>query len=343
MFRCRHCFVDGGQPREHEADTGALTALIEEAALCGVDSIGWSGGEPLLRKDLEQLTAEATSAGVRVGLATNGYLATRTRLAALKKAGLQVVQISLDGADAKSAARYRQGPKQAFTRAVRAVQEGAELGLKTYVCTILTPETAGDVDVMAALATELGATGLRYSTYFPVGRAQGRTQEDQAWAQPVIGEFLQAVRRLSGSDFRILLDCPTGPLPGMGRYVCSAGRGTGYVTADGQLYPCTALLHPDYTAGNVLERPLGVLLNQGKMFKVLRQMASMEPRGECEDCDRQSVCRGGCPGRIVAQYGRLGTRRRRHPMPGCLYRLHEGRTGKDYHVEEEATPTKKSA
>lgn len=333
MFRCNHCFVDAGRPRAQEAGTREFRELLKEAALCGVNDIGWSGGEPLLRKDLEDLTAEAASYGMRVGLATNGYLATHERLASLKRAGLRVIQVSLDGADHARAKRYRVGPKQAFARALRAVEESAALGLTTYVCTLLSPDTAGEIAEMVELAMGLGATGLRYTMYMPVGRARGETKDDRLWAHPEILDFLRVVRRHSGSRFRVLVDCPTGPMPGMRRYVCSAGRKTGYVTADGLLYPCTALIFEDYCVGNVFERPLGVLLNQGRMFKVLRQMANSRPRGECARCDLAVACRGGCPGRIMAVHGRIGGRGYRLSMPGCLIRLHRSGQRRDANAE----------
>ena len=83
-FRCRHCFVDAGHKRS-EPSTKVIENVLGQAAIAGVTSVvGWSGGEPLMRRDLVQLTSVATSQGLHVGLATNGYLAKQKNLTRLR-------------------------------------------------------------------------------------------------------------------------------------------------------------------------------------------------------------------------------------------------------------------
>jgi radical SAM protein with 4Fe4S-binding SPASM domain len=322
-FRCSHCFVAAGRVRG-EAAREALEDVLHRAARSGVDVVGWSGGEPLLRDDLARLTAVATSLGMRVGLATNGYLATAARLRELREAGLDVVQVSLDGPDAERASRYRRGPRGHFARALDAVRTSVDLGLQTYVCALLAPETLADAEEMAALVHGLGVQGLRYTMWMPVGRASGRRYVEAEWRRPALRRLLAVVERWpEGEPFRVLTDCPTGPLPFRGPRHCGAGRETAYVTAGGDLYPCTALMFPAYRVGNVFERPFDLLFNEGRMFKVLRELARLPVGGACGSCDRALSCRGGCPGRAVAQFGRLCRKRERHPMPICFVRLAE--------------------
>lgn len=323
-FKCSHCYVDAGRPRAREASTAEIEAWLEQAAANGVDSVGWSGGEPLLHRDLERLTAHASGLGMRVGLASNGYLASAERLRALKAAGLRIVQVSLDGPDATRAARYRQGPRAAFARALRAIEESATLGLATYVCTLLAPDTADELEEMLALTAAHGAAGLRYTMWAPVGRAQGQPHDEAAWSSPEVRRFVALAGRhlASRAKPRLLIDCAVGPLPWTRRYVCTAGQRTAYLTADGDLFPCTALLFADYRVGNALEQPLGVLLNQGRMLKPRRELGRAQPAEPCSGCSLLERCRGGCPGRIISVFGRVWQGRRRRAMPVCLHRLH---------------------
>ena len=320
-FRCRHCFVDAGR-RGSEPSTEVFEDLLGRAARSGIDSVGWSGGEPLLRRDLARLTSVAASLGMRVGLATNGYLATAARLRELQQAGLDVVQVSLDGPDADRASRYRRGPRGHFRRAREAVSASSSLGLQTYVCALLAPETMGDAEAMVALARDLGAHGLRWTMWMPVGRATGARYDETAWPAAAVRRFLAAVERFSEHEFRVLIDCPTGPLPSRARWSCGAGRATAYLTAAGDLYPCTALMFPEYRVGNALERPFELLLNDGRMFKVQRELARL-PADSCASCRIVDSCRGGCPGRAIAQHGRLRSGINRHVMPVCLVKLCE--------------------
>lgn len=322
-FKCRHCFVDAGKRRQRELSSDQLRELLRQAAAVGVDSIGWSGGEPLLYPDLVELTQFATRLGLRTGLATNGYLATADTMQALKQAGLGVAQVSVDGPDAARAARYRRGPRRAFERSLDAIRHGVAAGLQTYLCALLAPDTMAEVDEMIGLGRSLGAAGLRYTLWAPVGRAAGQGYDEAAWAAAPWRPFLARLGAMKNSraPFKVMVDCPTGPLPGTRRYVCTAGHGTGYVTADGNLYPCTALLFPAYRVGNVLEQPYGLLVNDGRMFKVQREIAGTSVRAPCAGCGLLEQCRGGCPGRTYAAHGRLQRGRSRLAMPVCYHHL----------------------
>lgn len=343
-FRCRHCFVDAGRRSVADPSAERIEELLWRAAVSGVRDLGWSGGEPLLRRDLGRLTARAAALGMDVGLASNGFLASPKRLAELREAGLRVIQISLDGPDARRATRYRRGPSGQFDRALEALRISVELGLQTYACALLAPETLADAEEMVALARSLGVNGLRYTIWMPVGRASGEPYREEDWQAAGLGRFLEVLQReRKAGGLEVLVDCPTGPLP-FARNVCGAGRQTAYVTAGGDLYPCTALMFPEYRVGNVFERPLDRLLNDGRMFKVLRELASISVAGECARCELVASCRGGCPGRALAhalaQHGQgwqgspSSRRRRRRPsMPVCLVRLGRAATGAESNPE----------
>lgn len=322
-YRCRHCFVDAGRPLVDEADTAELKRIVTDlAGLCCTD-IGWSGGEPLLRRDLEELTAHAVGCGMHAGVATNGFLARPDRLRWLKKAGLGVVQISIDGTDAVRGERYREGPRGSYERSLRAVEDAAALGLRVYVCTILAPDTVGEVEEMMAFSRKLGAVGMRYTMWAPVGRAEGGSYDESAWRTPAVARFLDVVRQHPhGSAFPVLVDCPTGPLPWQWRFECTAGKATAYINARGDVYPCTALMTPEYLVGNLRERPAGDVFGDVAMRRVHRQRGRALPGGSCTGCDMAYACEGGCPGRAVAAFGSLRRGKHRGAMPVCLHRLH---------------------
>jgi radical SAM protein with 4Fe4S-binding SPASM domain len=322
-FKCRHCYVNAGHARPGEMDTAAMKSLFRDLADCGVTTIGWSGGEPLLRRDLEELTRAGASYGLNFTIATNGYLATREGIARLAAAGLKVIQISLDGPTASRACRLRQGPPGAFERAVRAAVDSVSLGLTVHLCTILTPETAEEFEEMAAFARSLGVNGLRYTMWMPVGRAAGESYEEQAWARPEVGRFLESFPLFRKPDFEVLIDCPTGPCYGREKFSCKVGPGTSYVTSDGEVYPCTAMMTPDYRIGNVNRARVKDLLFGGRMIEIQREVAAHAPSGLCAPCPLRGSCRGGCPGRTIAVFGRLSGGAHEGAFPACLYRLHQ--------------------
>jgi len=77
-----------------ELATADWLRVLREARALGAVQLGLSGGEPLVREDLEEIVAEAHALGFYVNLITSGVGLTRTRIAALKAAGLDHIQLS---------------------------------------------------------------------------------------------------------------------------------------------------------------------------------------------------------------------------------------------------------
>src|SRR5499433_2392449 len=82
-----------------ELDTASWSRVFEEAAELGVLQVHFSGGEPLVRRDLVELVAAATATGLYVNLITSGIQLDADRLARLVEAGLEHVQLSVQDAD----------------------------------------------------------------------------------------------------------------------------------------------------------------------------------------------------------------------------------------------------
>ena len=321
-FKCKHCFVSAGKPHQNEMDTAEIKQLVRDLGTCGATTVAWSGGEPLLRKDLEDITAFARDIDLTPNLVTNGYLASRERLQALKDAGLKTIQISLDGPSQAAADRLRKGPREVYSRAVEALRNSVEVGLTTWVCCLFSPDTASELLEMVEFAVKINARGLRYTMWAPVGRAAGETYREEAWGSASVREFFDNVAQIKAAGYPVLIDCPTGPYPGHEQFRCAAGHGSSYITAVGDVYPCTALMFDDYRVGNTRTQPIREILFGEKMLKIQRELAASTPGGSCAGCVHLERCRGGCPGRTVAAFGRVRGGENEGALPACMYRLH---------------------
>jgi MoaA/NifB/PqqE/SkfB family radical SAM enzyme len=135
---------------------------------------------------------------------------------------------------------------------------------------------------MIALARELGASGLRYTLWAPVGRAAGQAYDEQRWASAALRDFFDEVaseRQRPGLE--LIIDCPTAAYPGRPLFRCSAGQRTAYITAVGDVYPCTALMTPAYLAGNTRQRPVHAILFGAELQRIQRELAATLPGGAC--------------------------------------------------------------
>ncbi len=116
-LNCIHCYASADNRRApEEMDTAAGIAFIHDLADFGVPVILFSGGEPLLRKDLFSLAALARELGIRIVLSTNGTLITEAVAKKISALGFAEVGISLDGIGANN--DYFRGRNGAFDAAL---------------------------------------------------------------------------------------------------------------------------------------------------------------------------------------------------------------------------------
>ena len=95
---------------------------MDQLADAGVTALAFSGGEPLTRKDFFEVARHAADRGLYVSVATNGTLLTKENVQKLKHAGVNYLDISIDGASAKTHDEFR-GVPGAFDKAVAGLKE----------------------------------------------------------------------------------------------------------------------------------------------------------------------------------------------------------------------------
>jgi MoaA/NifB/PqqE/SkfB family radical SAM enzyme len=137
--------------------------------------IAVTGGEPLLRKDLEICGREFYSRGFPWGMVTNGYLLTSQRLQALCRAGLRSVTISLDGLE--DAHTWLRGNKNRYTdvhRAILACSEQSDLVFDIVTC--VNKRNLEELEKIRDLLISLGVKKWRLFSIFPKGRAKDREE-----------------------------------------------------------------------------------------------------------------------------------------------------------------------
>lgn len=307
-LRCPHCFTASGGSNDAGLTSELLEKLIGELAQSGVRSIAFSGGEPLLRQDLARLIRYGRSLGpLQFGIVTNGFLADGAKVRELAQAGLDTVQVSLDGVDAADHCSVRGCEPRDFYRALRATRAFLDAGMTVDLATILSPRNLKRAPEMAMFAEALGVRGLRYCSFVPTGRARSPEVAARYALEPgAVDKFLDFMRRMNcapGARLQIFIDHGIGPWLESGEFACSAGRAVAYVSAEGDLYPCPGLLFDAFKVGNVLDTPISELLDHPAMSRG-RSSPRAEIQGSCSNC-ANARCSGGCRGAAFARTGDL--------------------------------------
>ncbi len=170
--RCLHCFNRSGVLTRDELSDDEMMDVARQIAEMSPLGICLCGGEPLLRaKTALKAAGVLSQAGVGVNMVTNGLLVTRELASAMSDAGIAMVQVSLDGADATSHERLRMVPGL-FDAAVRAIEimRSAELGVG--VSFTPTRWNISQWPRVYDLARSMGVYELRIQPLMPLGACQ---------------------------------------------------------------------------------------------------------------------------------------------------------------------------
>jgi Fe-coproporphyrin III synthase len=143
-LRCVHCYSSSRNiPYGNELSTEEGKRLIADLAAFGSPVILFSGGEPLIRKDLPELARFAVDKGMRVVISTNGTLMTKKLAAVFKEIGLSYIGISLDGIGATHD-RFR-GVQGAFERALKGIRISRDADIKVGIRFTINKRNAADI------------------------------------------------------------------------------------------------------------------------------------------------------------------------------------------------------
>jgi radical SAM protein with 4Fe4S-binding SPASM domain len=297
--------------------TDECKRIIDSMARIEVGVIGWTGGEPLLREDLEELVDYARQRGIKSSITTNAVLLDLKRAKSLVEAGNRAIQISLDGSTPEKNGRMRLATEEEFYRIIEAIRICKDLNCRVLLATLLGRENLDDGLEMIKLARREGVDSIRFCGYTPIGRGRRNDIRKRLCFSENPEDLLHfAEKAQADSSIITEFDSGFGPVPPEYKFhQCRAGVETFYLKGNGDVYPCTALLHQQFRVGNVRERPLEELWNSPEM-RAIADFPRDEIEGACRTCDNFADCRGACRGATFAHTGDL-----KASFPVCLYKV----------------------
>ncbi|GAB3027779.1 TIGR04053 family radical SAM/SPASM domain-containing protein [Natronobiforma cellulositropha] len=320
---CEHCRADArAQRHPDELTTAEGRALLEDLREFGEGQlVVLSGGDPLVRDDVEELVGYGTDLGLRMTITPSGTDSlSADRLAALADAGLRRVAFSLDGASAATHDRFR-GEDGSFEATVRAIEDAQAAGLSVQVNTTVCRATVDDLPAVRRLVRDLET--VLWSVFFlvPVGRGRlldpvtpDEAERVMAWLAEVAETDPFGVKTTEAPHYRRVVleraaqaetprdargsESPERPPAGVRRRGgILAGDGFAFVCHTGEVYPSGFL--PE-SAGSVRETPITDCYRESPLFRALRERERL--RGKCGHCPYRAVC-GGSRSRAYAYTG----------------------------------------
>lgn len=292
--------------KDSELDTVTWTRVFEEAAALGVLQLHLSGGEPASRRDLVALVGAARAAGLYTNLITSAIGLTERRLHELDDAGLDHIQLSLQGTDPEMADEVG-GYRGGFKRKMQAVEWIKQIGLPLTLNFVLHRRNAHQLPRALELALEMGARRIEVATVQFHGWAlknRDALMPTREQAREVTRQVLEARKTHKGV---LVIDYVPADYHDDYPKRCMGGWGSSglNVAPDGQVLPChAAQTIPHLTFERVQDKPLADIWYHSTAFNAYRGTDWMaEP---CQSCERKTIDFGGCRCQAMAIIGDAG-------------------------------------
>jgi len=292
---CSNPLEIGAPTYRRELDTDLWLETFRQARALGVLQLALTGGEPMLRRDLPKLCAGAADAGLYSSLITAGTLFDPPRAAALREAGLDHVQISIQSPDPRENDRI--AGNRSFAKKVAAARLARKLGFALTINCVLHRANLDRLEQVLELALELDAQRLELANTQYYGWAALNqaallpTREQVRRGEEAVRRFRERV----GAKLEVLWVLPDVyedlPKPCMGGW----GRVAIVIAPNGQVMPCQAAATiPNLRFDNVAERSLEWIWERSAAFNRFRGTGWMQE--PCRSCPlgRQEVDWGGC-------------------------------------------------
>ncbi len=305
---CRFCYNywrDGSTPLPPPVPRLVRKTLRKLLSQASVGTVSFSGGEPMLLRNIHDLAMLARFRGAHVNVLTNGGLLTEDAVGNFKNIGVGAVQIPLLSAD-PAVHDYLTQVEGSWEKAVAATRRAvAAFGKGVFTVLVITKVNAPGIAETLRLIGDLGVKGVMVNRFNIGGMGILHSRELLLDRETLHGAFA-AVEAFAASrpDMRFVSGVCTplcvmdpSPYPHIQFTYCTTDFSRRPVTVNykGDVRFCN---HSPYILGNIYDRPVGEILTDPD---ILARYAEIPER--CRDCNLLKRCNGGCRAASEQVYG----------------------------------------
>lgn len=305
-LRCSHCYLDASFLSGDVVDELSYREcekLIDQMAEVNPNAcLILTGGEPLLRKDIYDITSYANDKGFMVVMGTNGLLLNDITVPKMLDAGIKGIGVSLDSIHSDVHDRLR-GLSGAWDKTIKGIESAKKHNLDFQIQTTVTKENFDEIPEMIEYSHKLGATGFYLFFLVCTGRGEKMTditpeqyEEILTYVYKVHGNYDgMMVRAKCAPHFKRIAYQANQNSPLLKGYVGGCRAGTNYcrISPEGEITPCPYMPN---SVGNVKKQNFKDIWTNSALFNQLR---NPQYEGKCEYCEFKLLC-GGCRARALA-------------------------------------------
>jgi len=285
-LKCMMCDIPSS--RNGELSTGTLRSALEDAAALGAGTAVFSGGEPLLRDDIFELVACCKKLGLGACVTSNGLLVDDITAGKLSDAGIDVVNISVEG-DRQTHERLRGAGT--YEKALQALRCLRGRGVETTIASTVSRYNYNSLEHIVELAKDTGATTLKLQPFSRIFVSPGRNCSEFLLGEVEAKAVMDILRRIHAlcGHYGVSVN----PLPYLESIPAYLSRGIGGnasscrslfsscpVDASGKVFPCWVLSGKEMIIGDITHTPLREIWGTAKHHDIIGRIN----RRNCGGC-----------------------------------------------------------
>ncbi|MEA3485841.1 MAG: radical SAM protein [Candidatus Aerophobetes bacterium] len=331
-LKCKHCYQSAGKKLPDELSLSKRLDIINQLAAEDVFSVAFSGGEPLMDKDLWPVIERVKKKDMYVSIATNGTLLTKEVAKRIADVGVDYVEISLDSVDPKKHDEFR-GVPGAWKRTIEGIENVvAQDSINVGLAPTITRMNFDELEDLIKLAMKLKVDKFFVFNFIPVGEGKNLidldlTPEMREKMLNILYDYYVRYGIVTLSTCpqyaRVCMMNSKGTLSPTSHYTigrgekthliaefiggCGVGRAYCAIQPDGIVTPC---VYMPITVGDLKRQNFKEIWTTSPVLEDLRSREDL--KGHCGVCEYRSAC-GGCRARAYAYFGDY-----KAPDPGCI-------------------------
>lgn len=288
-LRCPYCYASSEKCLPGELNTAESMDLVSQIARLGAKTVVFTGGEPMLRKDLFTVVEHARSEGLLCNVITNATMIRNAAIAQRFADLFNTVTVSVDGGTAETHDRTRGAG--AFAKTYKALQLLNAAGVVPSINHIITSDNIEELEDFAEFIQGLDVHSVRLMNHNELGRGAD-DEYGFGWA-----DHLRVQQLVWTSPIASTLR-PDGPRPVSPCSVkgnCGMGGNEIYINSLGDVYPCKLITDRPQHAGNIRRQSLAEIFASPVLSSMRRSTVyGGEFHADCDRCYIKSNCGGGC-------------------------------------------------
>jgi radical SAM protein with 4Fe4S-binding SPASM domain len=301
-FNCIHCSSDAHPGQTTEFDFPIILQLLRDAKRLGTEEMVFSGGEPLVWKNILEAIARASELGLKTAIYTTGRTSLENNKNDgkisddLKKAGLKRAVFSIYGAKKTYEKIVRVAGS--YEKTINIIKDFQDNGIDTEIHFVPLKINFRELPEIISLAKSLNIERVSILRFVPHGRG-ALLGKSLILSKAETLELRKQIKKLrqENPDLQIRLGSPFNFILLEQDVMCKAGIDRLIIGPDGTPYPCDAFKNfqnDSYGVDSVYQKTLKEIWENSQLILETRKYLSSEPYEQCQECVHFKLCKSGC-------------------------------------------------